>query len=144
MSSNSSNLAFRDYEICFNVFALEEYIKILEVELPHIIERERQRIWKGVVRDDKQQCYYAENAELELDQGVAIRHLTDAALVAIWATYEAAVKRTAKRFQRARKLERGLSDRKGSFPTKARDYFESVLHFELHPPATDWTRLDVL
>ena len=127
-----------------DVWSLDSYIQILEVELPRVIEQERKRLWKNVEPGDEQQIHYAEIAEYQLDEGITTRLLTGTALIATWATYESVVKRTAKRIQQSKNLRLKLRDIKGSFPESARIYFEDVLQFNLHPPGTDWNRLSII
>ncbi len=140
MVENSSLDDFSSYQVFLDVWALEAYIQILEVELPRVIGEERKRIWQDVKPGDEQQEHYAEIAEYQLDEGITIRLLTGTALIATWATYESVVRRSAKRIQ-SRRLQ--LKIRRGPFPESARTYFEDVLKCDLHPQGTDWDRLNV-
>ncbi len=144
MVENWSLDDFSSYQVLLDVWALEAYIQILEVELPRVIEEERKRIWQAVKPGDEQQEHYAEIADYQLDEGITTRPLTGTALIAIWATYEAVVRRSAKRIQESRRLRLKIRDIKGSFPESARMYFEDVLQCDLHPQGTDWDRLNVI
>ncbi len=132
------------FQVLLDVWPLDSFIQILEVELPRVIEEERKRIWQDVKAGDEQREHNAEIAEYQLDEGLTTRLLTGTALIATWATYESVVKRSAKQIQQSKKLRLRLRDIKGSFPESARTYFEDVLQFDLHPPGTDWNRLSVL
>lgn len=142
MVENWSLDDFSSYQVCLDVWALEAYIQILEVELPRVREEERKRIWQAVKPGDEQQEHYAEIADYQLDEGITTRLLTGTALIAIWATYEAVVRRNAKRIQESRRLR--LKIGRGPFPESARMYFEDVLQCDLHPQGTDWDRLNVI
>jgi hypothetical protein len=135
---------FKAYQTFLDIWALEDYIQVLEAELPRIIENERKKIWEDVSPEDEQQTYYADNAELQLDEGLTTRFISGTALIATWALYESAVKRAATRLQESQKVELGLRDIKGSFPTAARKYFSDVLNSNLHPEGTDWDKLNVI
>jgi hypothetical protein len=83
------------YDILLELWALEEYINILEVELPSLIEKERHRLYQGLKAGDEQELYYTEIAEHQLDDGITTRLITGSAMVATWATFESAVQQTA-------------------------------------------------
>ena len=136
---------FAGYQTVLDLWALEAYVQMLQVELPRLVESERQRIRQGVKPGDEEADYYADLAECELDEGITTRFLTGAALVAIWATYESVVKRNAERIRESRKLRLKVRDIKGAnFLDSARKYYEDVLECELHPKGTDWERLSAL
>lgn len=63
-------------QVLLDVWPLDSYIEILEIELPRVIEEERKRIWQDVKPGDEQQEHYAEIAEFQLDEGLATRLLT--------------------------------------------------------------------
>jgi hypothetical protein len=92
------------------IWALDEYVQMLEKELPRLIEVERERIWRDVKAGDEEATYCAELAEQRLDEGITTRLLTGAAIVAIWATYELVVKRVAERMRASRNLAERIDD----------------------------------
>src|SRR5262245_46083468 len=121
----SRNACF--YDAFRDLVALEQYIAILEVELPRVVEAERRRIWRDVNSGDEEGEQYGAQAEYELDEGITTRLLTGTAVVATWGTYESLVKRTAEIIRESKKLKLKLSDIKGStFIDSARKYFQSV------------------
>lgn len=129
------------YQVFLDLWPLEEYVKIIEVELPRLIESERKNIWDGVKAGDEQQEHYAEIAEYELDEGITTRFLTGTALIAIWGTYESVTRRIARRVKDSKGL---TQDMQGSSLKKVRKYYEDVLKLDLHLRETDWDRLDMI
>jgi hypothetical protein len=83
------------YDTLLELWALEEYIRILEVELPSLIEKERHRLRQDFKAGDEQELYYREIADHQLDEGITTRLITGSALVATWATFESAIQRAA-------------------------------------------------
>lgn len=129
------------YQVFLDLWPLEEYVKIIEVELPRLIEAERKNIWAGVKAGDEQQGQYAQIAEYELDEGITTRFLTGTALIAIWGTYESVTRRIASRVKDSKGL---TQDMQGSSLKKVRKYYEDVLKLDLHLRETDWDRLDMI
>jgi hypothetical protein len=66
-------------ETFLDVWPLEEYVQILELELPRVIEEGRKRIWKDIEPGDEQQEHYANIAEYQLEEGTTTRLLTGTA-----------------------------------------------------------------
>jgi hypothetical protein len=128
------------FQVFLDVWALEGYVKMLENELPRVIEEERKRVWQSESDDDDADSYEAVLAAYELDKGITTRLLTGSAVVAGWATYESVVQRIAK--QRSPKKDLKLKEIKGAFPQAARKYFRDVLNEHLHPDETDYKYLD--
>ncbi|HEV7798524.1 MAG TPA: hypothetical protein VGO73_10230, partial [Pyrinomonadaceae bacterium] len=83
------------YGTLLELWALEEYISILEVQLPSLTEKEKHRLRQDLRADDEQGLHYTEIAEIELDEGITTRLITGSALIATWATFESAVRRAA-------------------------------------------------
>jgi hypothetical protein len=123
---------------------LEDYLDILDSQLPGLIQRERDKIWEKV---DLENQYAADGAAFRqhyLDEGISIRFLTAAALIGIWAEYEACVTKLSEYLRSARGLSLELKHLKGGFLEAAKRYYEGVLRFPLHGPDTDWGRLDAI
>jgi hypothetical protein len=122
-------LDLRFAEIPYELLILSEYIKLVERNLPTIVEAEKPRIWQGLDRDDP---------------GERTRFLTASCLIAVWALYEAAVSQLAAYVRHHREASLTLSDLRGGFLERARKYFDDVLRFDLHPVDTDWRRLGTI
>lgn len=133
------------YDAFLDLVALEQYIKILDVELPGIVEAERKRIWQDVKAGDEEGENYASFAEYQLDEGIATRLLTATSLIATWATYESIVSRSAEHIRESKGLRLTRWKRgKGTFLEKAQRYFNIELRCYLHSPDTDWDRLNAI
>jgi hypothetical protein len=134
---------FSSFETEVELLVLEEYLDILDSQLPTLLERERELIWKDVDPDTQ----YAEDAALwrqhYLDDGISIRFLTAAAVVGIWAEYEATITRLAE-YLRAARAPAAAPFRPRHFVVDAEKYFRETLGMYLHPPDADRTRLKAL
>jgi hypothetical protein len=137
-------LDLRFAEIPYELLILSEYIKLVERNLPTIVEAEKPRIWQGLDRDDPGERSIGSHLEFELEQGVTTRFLTASCLIAVWALYEAAVSQLAAYVRHHREASLTLSDLRGGFLERARKYFDDVLRFDLHPVDTDWRRLGTI
>lgn len=109
--------------------ALEEYIGILEAELPSLIENERNRLRQNVKQEDEQGLHYAEIAEIQLDEGITTRLITGNALIATWATFESAVQRSARsleiRKDKLLDMTKKLFERLAiPYPSETRDFYD--------------------
>jgi len=138
-----SGIVFSSFETEVELLVLEDYLDILDSQLPSLLKRERELIWKDV-NPDKQ---YAEDAALwrqrYLDDGISIRFLTAAAVVGIWAEYEATITRLAE-YLRATRVPTAAPFRPRDFVVDAEKYFTDTLGLYLHPPDADRTRLKAL
>ncbi|HEV7746978.1 MAG TPA: hypothetical protein VGO56_18415 [Pyrinomonadaceae bacterium] len=81
------------------IWALEAYIETLEIELPSLIEKERNRLRQGLNAEDEQALHYTEIAEFQLDDGITTRLITGSTLIATWATFESGVQRAARNLE---------------------------------------------
>lgn len=139
-----AQIDLRFVTLSLELLILEEYLDILDNQLPDLMERERKKIWKDVDSKNK----YDEDAALfrqhYLDEGISIRFLTAAALIGIWAEYEASVTKLADYLRAARGLKMHISHLRGTFLEAAKRYFDDVLRFPLHPSGTDWDRLKTI
>lgn len=132
-----------DLDALLDHVMLDWHIELLEHHLPSLIEAERARLWADVDKSDEQAIHYAEQAELQLDNG-ATWLLTGSALIAVWAYYETWVDRCGDHIRAAKKLTLRRQDLRGSFVEAAKRYFADVLQCELHPRGIDWGRLGMI
>ena len=103
------------YDTLLEIWALEEYLRILEVGLPSLIEKEGRQLSQSVKAEDEQGLHYTEIAKYQLDEGITTRLITGSALIATWATFESAIQRAAKTLQ--------LQQPKDGFLTTAAKFF---------------------
>jgi len=122
--------------------SLRDYVALLERNLPGVIERES-AIKAGLADLGVDELATYDLAELQ--SGVTTRLIGGSAITALWAAYESAVLYCATYLQQRREVRLSLQDLRGSFLERARQYFDDVLKFDLHPPeTTDWDRLRLL
>src|SRR5437773_2031343 len=124
------------------LIVLEEYLDIIDNQLPDLIKRERDKIWDEIDPENRDSEEAASFRQHYLDEGISIRFLTAAALMGVWAEYEAGVVRLAEYLRSARGLRLEISHLRGGFLEAASRYYEDVLRFPLHASGTDWDRLD--
>lgn len=141
---------FLSLQTTLDLWSLKDYVQMLSRELPRLVGREHKRLRREAARGDELEEYGSLVAAYELDAGVTTRLATGAAIVAIWATYEAGAMRCAERLAAAQKLKPDVrkairvgAGGKGTVAKKLKRYCAKVLHFELHPHI-DWKRLDAL
>jgi hypothetical protein len=138
------DLTFAD--IPHELMLLKEYIELLENHLPALVQAEKGRIWAEATNSedpDVPSSYVASHLEALLDDGITTRFLTGSAFIAVWAIYEASVRRFAEHLAKRQGAKR-MPGRNGSFVQRAKRYFGQDLRFPLHDPATDWERLEKL
>jgi hypothetical protein len=136
----------RFIELHWELSAVEKHIELLQRTLPDIIKRECSLILEGGFDSDNEvDSQIVGGLISEWETGFVTRHLTGGVLIAISASYESAIRTLALEVENFRKVPHyDLSPKKefsGSFPERARQYFETVLGVSLHPVETDWERL---
>jgi hypothetical protein len=134
----------RFVEIGYERMMLEQYVEMVEAQLPDIRAKECERIWLGIDSSDEADRQVASHLKDRVEDGVTTRFLTAAATIASWALYESAVQDVAAHLQRHRGVELRMSAIRGDFLERARTYFSDVLHFPLHHATEDWERLSDL
>ncbi len=125
---------------------LDQYVDLLETNLPAIVEADKKRIWENAAKEDDSDGVasdVARHLEMLLEDGITTRFLASSAFVAIWASYEAAVRRFAQ-YLATKKGATDMPRRNGTFVARARKYFSNVLGVPLHDAAADWDRLEEL
>ncbi len=138
------NLTFA--EIPYEFMLLREYLNLVETSLPALVQSEKNRIWTEAAQSedtDGATSDVAHHLEMLLDEGITTRFLTASAFIAVWASYEAAVLQFAT-YIATRRASAPMPHRNGTFVQRARQYFDNVIRFPLHAPATNWDRLEWL
>jgi len=134
----------RFVEVGYELMILSEYVKLLDANLPAIIEAEKKKIWIDLDRGEDVDRSTGHHLEDRLTEGVSTRFLTGAVIMATWAIYEATVERMADYVRDAKKVSLKMNHLRGSFLQRARRYHDDVLKFELHSTGADWQRLERL
>jgi len=139
-----ARIDLRFLEVAAELWSLQELIEILDRNLPTMIAGEKKEVWEGVDMEDEQAMVVATASEQALDSGITTRFLPASALVALWALYETSIIRFAGYLREKRGLALTPSDLRGGSFQRITKYYADVLRVPLHPPGTDWSRLEAL
>lgn len=136
------NVDFRFVEFPYELWFVEEHIKLLEANLESILKHQKARFRNEFDLDDEADRQTVFHFESQLDEGVATRVLVAAPLFAAWATFESTLATVTTYAQRQRELELGMNHLRGGFLQRFRRYSRDVLNLEIRPEDTDWTALE--
>lgn len=136
---------FRFVEIDYELWALGQYLEIIERNIPHLSQSERQRILGQMTSgaDFAEFDLLSQEAD-QIEEDVIPRHLRGSFVVVLWAVFEGAVITVAKYAQQAENFRLGLSDLRGGFSDRARKYFAYGLEFTLVQDNANWEALRAL
>lgn len=135
-------------EILVEACALEEYLKALDDRLSNIQHQTRLRLEAELRHSSPQiaadpKSWYHKNINKTVSK-IIPRFFVGAAVVAVWALYEASVEEVAGYIKRKERISLALKDIKGDFNDQSRKYFAHVLQFPLPYKDTDFVHLSRL
>lgn len=142
------NFYLRFVELSYEVWALGEHLKVIEPQLQflrdqgalHVAADLRER---GVEGDDSErQLAYQEY--WDRTDNILPRYFRGTFLIALWAVYESSVQEVADHHRVQKKLTRRMPKRGGSFPKRARDYFDREIQEVLDLKSGRLDRIDDL
>ena len=137
------------FQVDVELGILKEYLDLLDEQLLPLMRLHRATIWKrlpdGLDASNNLDDYYAEQGALwsleHLDEGISIRFLTAASVLAMWADYEAIITKIAEMVRQDRAPAAEAFEPRSAFVERAKEYFKDTLKMPLHQPDMDWPRL---
>ena len=133
-----SVVRWRFVEFDVELGVLEEYLNLVESELPDIVAKRRRHVQESFEGLDEVEILQKDwGLEELISDGVVTRYITAAAVVASWAVYESAVKMVADYLAEVRHLSRHMDDIRKGFQKRAKQYFAQTLKIRLHSGADE-------
>src|SRR3972149_8784208 len=136
-------LDFRFVEIDYEIWALGQYLDIIERNIPHLSKTERDRLLASISShhgSDEDYLLVSQEAD-RIEEDVIPRHLRGSFIVALWAVFEGAVISITKHIQQVERLKLSLKDVRGDFLDRAMKYFDYIVEFALIVDPSDWEKL---
>lgn len=139
---------FRFVEIDYELWALGEYLDMLEQQLPVLRNQAREQTYAQLrdeeVEADDPEVDFAFQELDELVERVLPRFFRNPFLVTLWAIYESAIIGIADYLKEQQGQALGIQDIRGGFLDRARKYFDYVLELPLCTDAQVWQRLRMM
>jgi len=134
--------AARWIEIEIEFDLLENYISLIKTNYNKLIEGEKEKTTKKIeeLQAEENNEFIIEeiSAGLEpLENGIIPRFLSASAIIAIWGAYESFLQSIATKVARDQRIELQMSDLKGDFLQRSKNYFRKVLDIDMYSEKTD-------
>jgi len=131
------SIDFRFHEVKYELWALGEYIDMVERQLPIVerqeIDRVTSRLRAEGLEHDEAERSIASQTMVDLIENVAPRYFRGPILVALWAIYESASVEIAEYLREKKSALLALDDIRGNSDLdKTQKYFNKVLNFPLY------------
>jgi hypothetical protein len=137
---------FRFVEIEYELWALQEYIRTLESQLPLLETQEQEKLRERI----REQDYDESDANIEYQQYYDLiermlpRFFRSPVLVTLWAIYESAIKEIASYIKEKQKCSLDIQDIRGDTLGRTKKYYDHVLKFPLITSDQTWEYLEML
>lgn len=128
----------RFIEIFHELYALEDYINSVELQLPQLIEKEKEKAYQNRPTDDPIEWQQKENELYELIEDVLPRYFRNPIIVTLWAIFESAIIEIAKEIKDQLSIPITLDDITGDFLKRTNKYFNHVINFPIDVRGTSW------
>ena len=140
-------LDLRLLEVSMELSTLEKHLELIEAQ----IEEGQEEAWSSreaktmelEADDEAEWNFIVQEYHYEVDF-VLPRVLRNPFLVSLFAVYESTVTEIAKAMQQKKGAGISIDDLKGDFLTRAKNYYEHVLQFQLSLSNDSWQRLKLL
>ncbi|MFC1509493.1 hypothetical protein ACFL60_07405 [Candidatus Omnitrophota bacterium] len=140
---------FRLLDVSMELFALEDYLELLEKQIEHFRKSEglilEASIKKQNLTPDDPEWHDARQNYYERIDFFLPRFFRGPFLVSLYAVYESAVTEIARLIQKKQGQALSIDDIKGNnFLDRAKKYYEHILRFELYKENTSWQHINML
>jgi hypothetical protein len=129
---------FRFIEIFHELYALEDYINSVELQLPQLIEKEKEKAHQNRPTVDPIEWQQKENELYELIEDVLPRYFRNPIVVTLWAIFESAIIEIAKEIKDQLNIPITLDDIKGDFLKRTNKYFNHIIKFPIDVRGSLW------
>jgi hypothetical protein len=129
---------FRFIEIFHELYAIEDYINTVELQLPQLIEKEKKKAYQNRPTDDPIEWQQKENELYELIEDVLPRYFRNPIIVTLWAIFESAIIEIAKEIKDQLNIPLTLDDIKGDFLKRTNKYFNHIIKFPIDVRGSSW------
>ena len=131
----------RFVEIFHELYALEDFINTIELQLPKLIEKEKEKAHQNRPKNDPFESQQRENELYELIEDVLPRYFRNPIVVTLWAIFESAIIEIAKEIKDQINTAIKLDDIKGNFLKRTNKYFNHIIKFPIDVEGNSWEQL---
>lgn len=131
----------RFIEIFHELYALEDYINSIELQLPQLIEKEKEKVFQNRPKDDFIELQQKEYELYELIEDVLPRYFRNPIVITLWAIFESAIIEIAKEIKDQLDIPITLGDIKGDFLTRTNKYFNHIIKFSIDVRGDSWKQI---
>ena len=143
-----SQFDFRLLDVSGELYALEDHLQLIEMQMEHVQKDERLRVdayikKEGLCLDDPEWHAAFQEYDHRIDF-LLPRFFRGPFLVALYAVYESAVTEIARLIQDKKAQKITINDLKGDFLERAKKYYKHILKFDLYSEEEAWHRVKML
>jgi hypothetical protein len=128
----------RFVEIFHELYAIEDYLNSIESQLPDLIEKEKEKAYQSMPKNDPIEWQQNEQVLYELIEDVLPRYFYNSIVVTLWAIFESATIEIAKEIKKQQSLPITLDDIRGDFLERTNMYFNHIVKFPIDVRGTSW------
>ena len=136
---------FRFIEIFHELYALENYMNSIESQLPDLIKKEEEKAYENIRKKQCEnnpiECQQMEQELYELIEDVLPRYFRNQIIVTLWAIFESAIIKIAKKVKDQKKIPISLNDINCDFLEKTNKYFNHILKISIDTRGSSWQHL---
>jgi hypothetical protein len=129
---------FRFIEIFHELYALEDYINTVELQLPQLIVKEKEKAHQNRPANEAIEWEQNEQELYELIEDVLPRYFRNPIIVTLWAIFESAIIEISKEIKDQLEIPITLDDIKGGFLDRTNKYFNHIIKFPIDVRGSSW------
>ena len=139
---------FRFSDIRYELWALGQYLDLMERELPALSDADRigarEMFSHPASREDPSEADFAYQAADEMEERVIPRLFLAPFIISLWSVFESATIEVSEYIAKQKGTNARISDLRGDFLSRAKKYFEDILGYELCLAKDCWEELRAL
>jgi len=142
------DIDFRLGEVSIELYALDEYLNLIENQMEYIKKQEKLRVdaylrREGLYNDEAERGLAYQEYYHTIDF-ILPRFFRGPFLVSLYAVYESAVTEIAHLIREKQSQKLTINDLTGDFLTRTKKYYEHIIKFDLFENNTAWQKIKML